>query len=123
MKQAAFDRVPQLDLRVLRRARELIEKGWTTKWFAKTKTGRRCAVNSPYATFWCAMGALQRAVVDTGYHDGTHELMRRHLYPMIDFSFASIAAWNDEAERTQSDVIELFNKAIAKLEAEVRVQK
>lgn len=79
MKEAAFHRVPQLDLRVLKRARELIERGWTQKWFAKTKLGRNCAVNSPYAICWCTSGAISRACIDIKHHDSVDNLIQNRL--------------------------------------------
>lgn len=48
---------------------------------------------------------------------------QNHLRPLLSQDALSIAVWNDEIHRTQRDVIELFNKAIAKLEADVRVTK
>ena len=52
------------DLKVLKRARELLADGWTTGVLASDHDFQRVSVISPQATHYCLTGAIRRAAYD-----------------------------------------------------------
>lgn len=96
----------------LRRARALIErpeawtKGTSARWHRQPVD-----VESPLATCWCAFGAIRRQSVDRATQDRAIGRLRR-------FSGPNVVDWNDAPERTHAEVIEAFDRAIEKAEAE-----
>lgn len=87
----------------LKAARALIEKGWTQKWFARDAAGDVCNSSSPNAVCWCVIGACHA----TGIPDDTIAYMARTQ------KIAYLPRWNDAPDRTQAEVLALFDKAIA----------
>lgn len=95
-------------LEVLRRARELLTPpgNWTQEEFAKTTAGEPCDPCVVEAACWCSEGAI-RAVRARGRFGPTNAFGA--LYRIV----GDVVGWNDEPERTQAEVLEAFDRAIA----------
>lgn len=100
-------------LSILKDAKELIEKGWTQGCMARDSHGIYALYDSKEAVCFCITGALWR--VGQG-EDVVIPLIRlmQHAAGIPEDRF--ISSWNDEAERTQEEVVALFDKATAALE-------
>jgi hypothetical protein len=89
-------------------ARKLIERGWTRKVYARTKSGKETTLTRKSATCFCAMGAIGRVFDDDDPNFYT---------PGMRFLAAAIGTdpiyeWNDAPGRTQAEVLAAFDKAI-----------
>lgn len=103
----------------LRAARALIEKGWCQAALARDKTGATVEPGSERAVAYCMMGAIYAA---THYTPLTawerHETYmlakqcRNRLFAANSIQ-DTLADWNDAPERTQAEVLALFDSAIA----------
>ena len=95
----------------LRRARALVERGWTKGEPARNAAGEGCHPSSQHAVEWSAFGAIY-ATVPT-YADYLAACAR--LQDLIGASpeDLNLSLWNDAPGRTQADVLDLFDRAIA----------
>lgn len=96
-------------VKVLRKARALVAKGWTQGTYARSKSGRPVKHLGRAAARFCAIGALDVAAHSSGdrftYSDARDALRQAvgvHLLP----------EWNDESGRTKADVLAAFDRAI-----------
>ena len=101
-------------LRVLKGAKELIEKGWAQGCMARDSNGCYAQYDSKEAVCFCITGALWRVGQDEKVVIPLIRLMQ-HAAGVPEDRF--ISSWNDVAERTQEEVVALFDKATAALEA------
>lgn len=94
---------------VVRGAIELIQKGWTQKALARNEGGWTVSPTHEGACTWCIEGALFKAKWDL-FPDKEDE----HLDPMasrlVAFFRAPISEWNDQEDRTQSEVVEAMKE-------------
>lgn len=102
-------------LKVLRTARGLVDKGWTTGALAMNKKGKRVPVKSPEAVSFCAIGALRRAEFKLGA-PGTATKARIELRKALpkDAYTDSIVEFNDYSDG-KDRVVALFDRAIARV--------
>jgi hypothetical protein len=102
-------------LKVLRTARGLVNKGWTTGSLAKNKAGKKVPVKSPEAVCFCAIGALRRAEFKLGT-PGTAAKARIELRKALptDAYTNSIVMFNDYSD-DKNRVVNLFDRAIARV--------
>lgn len=99
-------------VRLLKRAKTLVRKGWTQGPEAVTKRGRGVSPLSPAACKWCLWGAVQRAECDTASSfdayqqawDALYNVTERHP---IDF--------NEEDGRKKFEVLAKIDGAIEHL--------
>jgi hypothetical protein len=99
---------------VLKAARAKIEQGWTQGAFALDRERGVVPVNSPAAVCWCSLGAIKFADHDL-YSDSyfaAEKILGRAS------GNANIIPWNDAPGRTQAEVLEVFDHAIALAESE-----
>lgn len=101
---------------ILRAARALIEDPahWTKETYARTRTGRECAIDSRSAVAFCAIGSLTRIRTDADAFLGA----RRGLAVCCG---DSIADFNDT--HTHTEVIAAFDCAIKKAEQEEQMHR
>ncbi len=96
-------------IEILHAARALIARGWTQHTFALDENG---LVVKPTMKAKCfCIGGAFRALGDCGDWARARCTLKECLPgypPLVD--------WNDVPGRTQADVLELFDRAIAKLE-------
>jgi hypothetical protein len=99
-------------LEVLRKARGLIEKGWCQGVYAKDENGKPCDPNSAAAESFCVYGALRRwAQRYSDEYDAATDRLGEE--PECQHG---ISLFNDHEDRTQAEVLALFDRTIAKLE-------
>lgn len=92
-------------LETLIKARTLIKKGWIRGSFKREfKTGTR--------TRYCIIGAIRESS-NKSLSKGEF-FIQRMMPPHIE-----ITAWNDQKSRKKSEVIDLFDRAIAKRQLEL----
>ena len=85
--------------------RALIEKGWTQKMAARNRAGQRTNSSSLEACQWCIMGALWKVI--GGHDDSLYVQALKDKLGGVDPSI-----WNDEKDRTQSDILQLLDEMI-----------
>ena len=94
---------------VLRKAKRLIEKGWTKRAWARNSHGRAVDAHSRSAVRFCALGAIRLASKGvTADRVGARDA----LHSVLEFT-SNIENFNDDPGTKKSDVIRLFNRAIA----------
>jgi hypothetical protein len=90
----------------LRKAKALIERGWTQGAFARRANGRVIGYESDDASCFCIAGALMRVTpLISDFERLCHPLTRATGSPRLDH-------WNDAPGRTQAEVLAAFDKAI-----------
>ena len=101
-------------LNLLKRTRELIERGWTQGSSARDADGQPCDLRR--ATCFCLYGALTQA----SYEEGgslMYWIMDPIREPLIDSfikatGIRNIVEWNDDAKRTKEDVLNALDETI-----------
>jgi hypothetical protein len=91
-------------------ARLLISRGWTRGVYARDHYFAPVLAHDPRATCWCLTGAC-----DAADPSGTLGL-RRWLAEEIPSQLSGLIEWNDHPARTQQDVLDLFDRALAKVD-------
>lgn len=86
------------------KAVDYIKKGWTQGAFARKADGSPTYSLDPEAVCWCAFGALNMAYPDHGYVGVFTELKTAIGGEQL------VAYWNDDPNRTQQEVIAMFEK-------------
>ena len=71
---------PAMHQKILLRAAELVEQGWTRRTAARAADGQKVRSTSPAATSWCVVGAVDRAL---------YELLNIDVYGLLDLDVAS----------------------------------
>lgn len=104
-------------LNVLLSARKKIEREecWVRRTHARTAYGREVFGHAADAVCWCAIGAIQ-SVIGGCVHDsyvGSDAIyaLRREIPPGYG---NEVAAFNDSVGTAHSDVLALFDRAIAR---------
>lgn len=112
------------DIELLKKAREIISKpeNWTKNSFAKDAYGCSTMITNKEAVCFCSIGAVRRALdvldyPDDGevtYHSAIDRLRQFvHTSNRNTGSWATLAGYNDHADRTHTDILAMFDKAIA----------
>lgn len=93
----------------LKKARKLIDKGWTKGAFARTKSGKECFSQSPNAVKFCLLGAVSSVFLDSSGYDHAKKALARTLPN----SELGIAQFNDNCKNKQQ-VLDLIDRAISR---------
>lgn len=101
-------------IEVLTEARALVEQGWTQRAWARDRFGNAGMWDEPTACEWCLVGALASAGFGSGYNSAWKILRELTGDPL--------SAFNDAPGRTQAEVLDLLDRAIARA-SEQEVQK
>jgi len=98
-------------LDALRAGRERVIRGWTRGCLARDANGREVDPVSDQATCWCVIGAIDSVT-------GNENNASHGAVTVLDSALEGreIADFNDDPATTQTDVIALFDRAIATLE-------
>lgn len=100
-------------LEILQKARGLIEKGWTQGEIARGKDNERRSEYDSEAICWCMVGSIFCASGPLDdYLIPNPERKKAFLAIESAVGRLNLAAWNDESGRTQSEVLQAFDKAI-----------
>lgn len=94
-------------VKMLQRARSLIENGWCKNFEAKDKKGNCVFYDDPRAAQFCIVGACYKAEVSEGHMDTLRAFTPHGV----------IGAFNDRRATSKKDVLELFDWAIGVEEA------
>jgi hypothetical protein len=96
---------------VLKEARDLIAKdgGWTQRQYARGADGTYADFYNKKAVCFCTLGALYRVGLSEpkALNDAEHLLLKSA-------QVENIVVWNDAPERTQAEVVALFDAALSK---------
>ena len=97
-------------IEILKTARTKLASGWIQGDFARDANGKIVSSISADAVCWCTAGAL-RSLQNDGDWIGARIALLTELG-----SDGMLSTWNDDPCRTQKEVLELFDKAIRRLE-------
>lgn len=103
------------ELRVLQRARKLLESGWCQDMCAQDMQGREVYYDKESAKLFCTLGAVYRAASDLHAQGAAEQLAFKRLTHVLDLpprDFDSLGQWNDDPHRTRDDVLALFDLAM-----------
>ena len=91
----------------LSRVAARLERGWTQKEYARTRTGRRAKFDSRLAVCWCIDGALlaERLTAHAEVRRAARAALWKVLYPN------NILTFNDTPGRTQAEVVAVVRRA------------
>lgn len=104
--------INKLTLRVMRRARQLIARGWTQGRLAADKNGLAISLRAPAACSFCTHGAIAKAS-DEIAGDLTCVVSDRAMSLLgHGFEGRDVVAWNDKLQRTKEDVVMAFDFGI-----------
>lgn len=96
-------------IQVLTKARALIVRGWTKYAFARDKHGHRVGPLAKTACRWCADGSLRAA------SGGIEAPVYKRALAALSGVMGGVAPTvNDAAETTKKDIVNAFDRAIAK---------
>jgi hypothetical protein len=106
-------------LRLLRNARELILSGWCQGADGRDREGNAVDPWNQHAVEWSILGAIVQVLELEAEEHGEVPLdeLASALYAIADLiEVDSLADWNDDAQRTQAEVIEAIRAAEAVFE-------
>ena len=106
----------ETDIKVLKRAKNLIKKGWTQDAYARNVDGTKVEPTDPDAVKFCMRGALYRACRDFDSEismSRTYDYLHKIHYK--DDKSLSLVDINDGA-KTKKEVIDVFDKLIEYVE-------
>lgn len=105
---------------IIRKAIKILrERGWTRYYLAATDEGISISFRSSDASYFCAIGALNRAKMELHGSNGDAreaKIICNNLVPG-DFK-GNLVGYNDHKAKTKEDIIAIFEKAIEKLDNE-----
>jgi len=103
-------------LAILAVARRLIRQGWTQRRFAADADGNSTGISSDTACKFCVVGALYRAAEDLGLPRS--EMLDARVRMLAILNVPTLGLWNDDAWRTQAEVVQLLDTVIKEVEDE-----
>lgn len=124
----AFDSVPEErpsdEVRILRGATELIERGWCQDHAACDEHGASADWEAKNAASFCTLGAVARATRSLQFNvfkDGVYDRVVAALKARLPDGYrGSVPAWNDAPERTKQEVLDLLRYAEKEVAGAVR---
>jgi hypothetical protein len=99
MKKSTKSKTPALDL---------IKKGWTQKTYARNVDGNPVPSQSSIAVCFCSVGALIHAYPNSKDFENAYNKLANAIGLQKD---DAISLWNDDPNRTYTEVIQAFEKA------------
>ena len=106
-------------------AKGLLQQGWVQGMAACDQWGQKCEPGSNQAVAWCFSGAVQKASLilqlNTA-HQGRNAINR--VLDPINYrkEIYSISTWQDDAQRTLKDLMELIDDEVARWESGQRLR-
>ena len=89
-------------------ARVRIAQGWCQRWWARDRLGLEVHSGSPEACYWCAAGAVNSTTNDFNVRGRAEAALNKVLGQ-------DVRIWNDQPERTQAEVLALYDLTIERL--------
>lgn len=110
-------------LSVLKQARELLSdpKHWIKGTFARDDLGMECSPTAESAKCWCLFGAIRKASDDDRVLDPNLSHVGALSIKTLDILASELGnvhppTWQDTEDRTHSEVLDLLDRVITKLE-------
>jgi len=100
-------------VKVLRRTKSLLRKGWTQGPEAKSSSGRAVRPESPRACKWCLWGAVLRAQYDLSADNDTYAKAWTALYNVLG---ESPVCFNEYEGRKKFEILAIVDAAIEYLD-------
>lgn len=101
-------------MRTMRTMRDLLEKGWTQGGAARDANNEPCSPTSSEARCFCMVGALDRASnVRLWRYESARTVILDALRRREQDFIRNVSGWNDDLRRTQQEVLEVMDDAIA----------
>lgn len=101
---------------VLRVARSYIERGWCQGALARNQDGVPVAAAQETAVTWCASGAFSRATTNLDADPSADGKAWALLELALPEEWPDLAVYNDDDRTTQTDIIDLYTRAITRAE-------
>ena len=101
----------------LRKARKLIDAGWTRDSYARDDKGHTVDRFSDSATCFCALGALDRVVGDSGGIARLEDAFETLSSVLPARCNGSVVDFNDRVAKDKDEVLAAFDRAIAEEES------
>jgi hypothetical protein len=98
-----------LDLLVAARETLAAPGAWTQGEGARDQSGSVVGSKEPVAVCWCSIGAIHRGDDGGGFCGYDARLLVKEAAGGV----SSLAEWNDAPGRTQAEVLNVFDRAIA----------
>lgn len=99
----------------LKEARRLVEAGWTQGVAARDHEGQPVAPQSSTAVCFCVLGAISRV---TRSSVSMFNIILKTFDAVVPGDGWATEKWNDAPGRTQTEVLDAFDRAIALAEAD-----
>ncbi len=105
---------------VLRRAADLVDKGWTQDALARLADGTRTSFRDPDAASFCIIGAVYAEGKRRGLSslDVLCDLLKNRGSEVSPFGEINLATWNDNPARKKREVVDLLLEAARAAEEE-----
>lgn len=118
VKVAHSEVTPEVALTVFQTAIACLKQGWTQGGMARDADGALVPYWDPNAENYCSVGAIAKAALPS--FPGKAVLRGSDLARYLSFdSLEALSSWNDKPNRTQEEVLELFEKAKERAELEL----
>ena len=109
-------------LSLLLKGRERVKSGWAIENYAEDKYGNSVLSDNPIAVKWCPIGAISA----DNYRDKVKRNAMKVMCKFMDVEIMDIditgdlyseiiITWNQNPDRTQEEVIAMFDRAIDEL--------
>ena len=115
------------EIKILQRARELVNESWCQLRSAKNSAGTSCQPEDPAARSWCLTGACRKAA-----HEEFGDSPEKHSFAKsVCFSLENqlgaqlldagknkegVVDWQDSGGRTKKEVVDLIDATIKELQ-------
>jgi len=112
-------------VKILRRARKLIDRGWTQYTYARTRSEKRISPYSVHAKKFCVLGALLAASNEKPKNTKKKEQWLENFCACIrpkyfsknqEDMFDFLLTWNDVPGRTKQQVLAVLDRIIRRIE-------
>jgi hypothetical protein len=117
----------QVAIKILQAARARIAKCWTQGTVARNKDGLRCNAWDADAASFCLLGSLVPSSMEVQGQDkhcedsttwqGVMQSLKETILPKWP-SMVNLALWNDSPYRKLSEVLDVMDRTIARLQEE-----
>ena len=104
---------------VLESAADMVDRGWCRHSYAKDRMGVRTAANGPYATRWCASGAVITAALRAGMKPSRIREIENGLTDELfvtqrDPTRNGVDHWNDHVAKGKDEVAGFLRETAVK---------
>jgi hypothetical protein len=107
-----------VELKILERTKEIVERGWTQGESARSAIGVKVAIDDIRACQWCVSGAMSLACKEvTGTPLGKYWEAYGVLKNVLPNPVSGLVRFNDHPGTKKQDVLNVLDKAIAKEKA------